>query len=844
MKIPHPTLETLSEHVPLSLPTRLAHDVPAAANFDRRFTTDQRLPYVLSMDSLPMNSSRNTPSSASIEQHLKTFLVDKHDENYPIIDFVKSVWGFSPEDIPDRDDGYSLNTAACAHYQIGAYHYDEHGERRDFEVNPPPKAKEHDSYNPLMDIILDLEDQVQEGLAYEDGVRRAELVNMRDRVLDGEFAEMKPDLGWTWTKGKTQSWGLTAVCGEVLKTSTKYYETNGNIDLKKLQPTFTAQEIEETPAPATSEDNTDDAPAGRKRKHRSASAGSQGVRAPKRRRSVAQGQASSSAQPVTTLVSKKRVQTLKYLNELGSHGIRSYATGVLIRNRQMNLWYMDRMGVVESCSFDFMDEPHFLLLVVAAITTAPLSKVGFFPMLRFPHTMSDSEDRSSGGSSDDEEPFESQQFSDHFQNGTLELPPASDTNLNKHSGLIFDLDIGRRRIVNTHGTVGRATIVVPILARSEVAKTHCGKDKLVCKISWHFRVKEGEDVPTEDGCVRAARVALASHSNLKHVVDMKFSVSRTMEEMELPRAFMHDLRDINIRDCRVLILKAYLPLKMVNSPEELKKVFVDAIRGHNTVYNLAHILHRDVSASNIMFHRPDGKSVVGVMCDWDQATPVSQTGSPSEIDGIYQDMFTSRISPKDLQRYGFPAAAQPTSPTTFDSPLAAHSAQGKVPRYRSGTGPFIAIDILSYHNVPIHLYRHDLESFFWVLIWVLASLDPETHELGWIRSWLDTELPKIGAKKKEFLMDTGVSDEVLASSDETYMSYFKDWVRELKRQVYAVQKKHQEFQTEYFEDWRATKDAGKDKQQKKYEKAVRELVEAREKIMTYESFMECLDEDP
>ena len=40
-------------------------------------------------------------------------------------------------------------------------------------------------------------------------------------------------------------------------------------------------------------------------------------------------------------------------------------------------------------------------------------------------------------------------------------------------------------------------------------------------------------------------------------------------------------------------------------------------------------------------------------------------------------------------------------------------------KQRTGTKPFMAIDLLQ-RNAAVHMYRHDLESMFYVLIWITS----------------------------------------------------------------------------------------------------------------------------
>ncbi|KAG1721496.1 uncharacterized protein EDB91DRAFT_1275625 [Suillus paluster] len=75
----------------------------------------------------------------------------------------------------------------------------------------------------------------------------------------------------------------------------------------------------------------------------------------------------------------------------------------------------------------------------------------------------------------------------------------------------------------------------------------------------------------------------------------------------------------------------------------------------------------------------------------------------------------------------------------------------------TGTVPFMALDLLTEEGLRgevEHLYRHDLESFMWVLIWVCLRyrkgvlLPPETHPLD---AWATTEAKACGKKKYYFI---------------------------------------------------------------------------------------------
>lgn len=114
------------------------------------------------------------------------------------------------------------------------------------------------------------------------------------------------------------------------------------------------------------------------------------------------------------------------------------------------------------------------------------------------------------------------------------------------------------------------------------------------------------------------------------------------------------------------------------------------------------VLHRDISAGNVLWRSVPKSRCVGVLNDWDQASDIIPQG-----------------------------------------PL----------KYRTGTGPFMARDLLAGGSEPpTHLYRHDLESLFYLLVWaaVLYTLDkqqpfaskPNASIMRWAGTYADARQAK------------------------------------------------------------------------------------------------------
>ncbi|KAF5383649.1 hypothetical protein D9615_003848 [Tricholomella constricta] len=126
-------------------------------------------------------------------------------------------------------------------------------------------------------------------------------------------------------------------------------------------------------------------------------------------------------------------------------------------------------------------------------------------------------------------------------------------------------------------------------------------------------------------------------------------------------------------------MKLYGKSWEVGSVEAFQDVFVDCLECHYHAYTDAKVLHRDLSENNLMFKRTDDTSdgkVKGILNDWDMASDVEAN------DEILPSTATHRI----------------------------------------GTIPFMAIDLLVVNKrPPPHLYRHDLESFFYILVWAASG---------------------------------------------------------------------------------------------------------------------------
>ncbi|KAF8699751.1 hypothetical protein RHS03_06943, partial [Rhizoctonia solani] len=176
--------------------------------------------------------------------------------------------------------------------------------------------------------------------------------------------------------------------------------------------------------------------------------------------------------------------------------------------------------------------------------------------------------------------------------------------------------------------------------------------------------------------------------------------------------FVAMVNHFELREFRVLVLSPVCsPLTSIADLETFKRSFRKLVIAHHELYKTG-ILHCDISVGNMMY---DPLGDEPYLIDVDLGKSVEKLASPS-------------------------------------------------PNHRTGTLPFMATDLLV-ECPPPHLYRHDLESFYYVLIWICAK-----DHCGW-----DT-VHSIAAmrEKKDSFLAVGTSDRIGGLS-------LIDWSEPLRR---------------------------------------------------------------
>ncbi|KAH9922495.1 uncharacterized protein B0H18DRAFT_1212573 [Fomitopsis serialis] len=206
-----------------------------------------------------------------------------------------------------------------------------------------------------------------------------------------------------------------------------------------------------------------------------------------------------------------------------------------------------------------------------------------------------------------------------------------------------------------------------------------------------------------------------------------------------------------------------------DSTYEVVSALRDAIEGHRRAYE-AGVLHRDVSRGNIMMgRRPDGtsfgflhdfdyasnwkvflasKNILAGLVQWEQYARKEYgldwrervKGWSDNDDGPGDELLTA-LDHSDFED------SQPSSSDSSDDPVQStpnnstgqreqpNTKQSKFDhKQRTGTLYFMAVEVLDENFSVTHEARHDLESFYWLLVWIVLR-HTAYHHINGDRAW-------------------------------------------------------------------------------------------------------------
>ncbi|KAI0353658.1 hypothetical protein OH77DRAFT_1522229 [Trametes cingulata] len=168
--------------------------------------------------------------------------------------------------------------------------------------------------------------------------------------------------------------------------------------------------------------------------------------------------------------------------------------------------------------------------------------------------------------------------------------------------------------------------------------------------------------------------------------------------------YAEDGTDLDRSHMRIVVNAVGRPLTRSTCTRELVQALRDVIIGHRQAREQAELLHRDVSVGNIfIIDEPNETGFSGFLHDYD---------------------YSSIEREDDDERYETRTPSTPVQ-TAEDKQQSSH-------KERTGNYYFKAFEILMSCKPGqlMHLVHHDLESFYWVLIWVVLRHTNHDHRRG------------------------------------------------------------------------------------------------------------------
>ncbi|KAG7088915.1 hypothetical protein E1B28_012860 [Marasmius oreades] len=411
------------------------------------------------------------------------------------------------------------------------------------------------------------------------------------------------------------------------------------------------------------------------------------------------------------------------LEMLTSGRVRSHSFGMLVDGPNIQLQYYDRSMIVKTYGICLSDEDERQLFIAALYRFTQFTPAEWGILLHGddenPETcVKDDDDNEKAGKTCGNDPFAGMEF-------VLKKKDAK-----KHIRLV-------RLIFRSHGLIGRGTIVAEAECICGNGGSECDwNGPLVVKISFPTtgRCKEFELI--EEALLRATELGhMWARRHLPRILSSQvIPFGEDSPQVQLAKLFPNEYKK---RYACVIVQEKLQPIHELETPEEFAQVFYDILQCHNWVYQVAKILHRDISLSNMMFWRdPVTREVFGVLNDFDLSSRVMEKSKASSTQ-------------------------------------------------RTGTQPFMAHDLFDPKWTGGHLYRHDLESIFYGLLCLCSrykgpgQLVDASDELQY-ESWFIGDYKCVRRSKKELITQGKIKPALTEFFED-----FRSWVTGIHKCIFA-----------------------------------------------------------
>ncbi|KAJ4308018.1 hypothetical protein N0V84_012350 [Fusarium piperis] len=373
------------------------------------------------------------------------------------------------------------------------------------------------------------------------------------------------------------------------------------------------------------------------------------------------------------------LQLTRYIrNVFADQPTRRYVHGFLLCGSMMELWIFDRSGPYSSGPFDIHEEPDKFARALVGYATMDDAIIGLDTFIRREHghrhvTLNDANGREA--SIRLEKPIVWQKAV--VCRGTTCFTTRGG-NVAKFSWVSDKrkLEVEHLKLAQDKGVKGVArvvahrqiTTIAELREGLEFRERHQFRNETV-----HFdspsSISSGGKRKSSSGHTSDGASGSKRHRSSSQKSRLLQRASPTLSNPTRPSLYTssEDLWENRIYSCLV-ISPAGRVISGFRTTKELLAAMRDAIKAHQSLYTVGNILHRDISSNNIII-----------------TTPKAADG----FEGMLIDLDLAK------ERDSGPSGA----------------------RHQTGTMQFMAVEVLRRVD---HTYRHDLESFFYVLLWMCA----------------------------------------------------------------------------------------------------------------------------
>ncbi|KAK7439851.1 hypothetical protein VKT23_017423 [Stygiomarasmius scandens] len=321
---------------------------------------------------------------------------------------------------------------------------------------------------------------------------------------------------------------------------------------------------------------------------------------------------------------------------------------------------------------------------------------------------------------------------DVMKNARFQLPCHPPSDVEQHYRIF---DVVGDPLYAYRGIAGRGSAVYSV---SEILGNGSIVPNLVLKFSWPSIHRATESTLLSQLLERCPELQ-------PHLPDLVFTAEyNSEEELKLPRFAMRSSKEwtddkalqFEHRNLVALVTRRYQHLWDVKTIVDFQAVFIDFVECHHRAYITGRVLHRDLSENNLMVRHDNDGRAKGVLNDWDLSSKIDEEGNV------------------------------PTSDA----------------KHRTGTLPFLALDLLR-TKPEHHLYRHDLESFLYVLLWaglhyrLDGKRNPYPNEA--VRGWISSDFKVAIAHKESLLSFKWQIDQLLGAFTPEFKPLAETWGRSL-----------------------------------------------------------------